>query len=185
MALCSCFFTRPCPSGTQPATATAHCVHFKARCAFFLRKNAFVKTRFSLHTRALPLYDEIFQSIKGVGPALSLPLSLLADLPELGTLNRKQIAALAGIAPLNRDSGQMKGKRIVWSGRAQLRAVLYMSTLVATKHNPIIRALYQRLLQAGKCKKVAITACMRKLLTIMNVMVKNKTKWQSPVLKAA
>ena len=127
--------------------------------------------------------DKIFQSVKGVGPTMSL--TLLTDLPELGTLNRKQIAALAGVAPLNRDSGQIRGKRVIWGGRAHLRAVLYMSTLVATQHNPTIKAFYQRLTQAGKCKKVAITACMRKLLTILNVMVRNNTKWKNPVLKAA
>ncbi len=127
--------------------------------------------------------DEIFQSVKGVGSVLSL--SLIVDLPELGTLNRKKIAVLAGVAPLNRDSGKFKGKRIVWGGRAHLRSVLYMGTLVATKHNTIIKAFYQRLLLAGKPKKVAITACMRKLLTILNTMVKNKTKWQEPALKAA
>jgi len=127
--------------------------------------------------------DEIFQSIKGVGPTTSA--TLLTELPELGELNRKQIAALAGVAPLNRDSGKVKGKRVVWGGRGQLRAVLYMSTLVATRFNPTIKTFYQRLLLAGKCKKVAITACMRKLLTIINVMVKNKTKWQDPVTKTA
>ncbi len=127
--------------------------------------------------------DEIFQSVKGIGPIMSL--TLLTDLPELGMLNRKQIAALAGVAPLNRDSGRIRGKRTVWGGRAHLRAVLYMSTLVATRHNPTIKTFYQRLIQAGKCKKVAITACMRKLLTILNVMVRNNTKWQNPVLKAA
>lgn len=123
--------------------------------------------------------DEIFQSVKGVGPVMSS--ILITELPELGELNRKQIAALAGVAPLNRDSGKIKGKRVVWGGRGNLRSVLYMGTLVATRHNPTIRAFYQRLLLAGKCKKVAITACMRKLLTILNVMVKNKTKWQDPV----
>ena len=127
--------------------------------------------------------DEIFQSIKGIGPTTSA--TLLSELPELGELNRKEIAALAGVAPLNRDSGKIKGKRVVWGGRGQLRSVLYMGTLVATRHNPTIRAFYQHLLLAGKCKKVAITACMRKLLTIINVMVKNKTKWKDPVANAA
>ena len=127
--------------------------------------------------------DEIFQSIKGVGPTTSA--TLLTELPELGKLNRKEIAALAGVAPLNRDSGKIKGKRAVWGGRGQVRSVLYMSTLVATRFNPTIRAFYQRLILAGKCKKVAITACMRKLLTIINVMVRDKTKWKDPVANAA
>ncbi|MEO5355467.1 MAG: IS110 family transposase [Magnetococcus sp. XQGC-1] len=127
--------------------------------------------------------DEIFLSIKGVGPTTSA--TLLTELPELGELDRKQIAALAGVAPLNRDSGRIKGKRTVWGGRGQLRAVLYMSTLVATRFNPTIRAFYQRLLLAGKCKKLAITACMRKFLTIMNAMVKNKTKWNQPATSGA
>ena len=105
--------------------------------------------------------------------------SLLAGLPELGTLNRKKIAALVGVAPLNRDSGKFRGKRTVWGGRADVRRVLYMGTLVATRYNPVIKAFYQRLLQAGKPKKLALTACMRKLLTILNAMLKNRTAWQS------
>ena len=120
--------------------------------------------------------DELLQSVKGVGPVLST--TLLADLPELGTLNRKKIAALVGVAPFNRDSGTMRGKRTVWGGRAQVRAVLYMGTLAATRHNPVIKAFYTRLLAAGKAKKVALTACMRKLLTILNAMIKNQTAWQ-------
>ncbi len=120
--------------------------------------------------------DEILQSAKGVGPVLST--TLLADLPELGTLNRKKIAALVGVAPFNRDSGTMRGKRTVWGGRAQVRAVLYMGALAATRHNPVIKAFYTRLLAAGKAKKVALTACMRKLLTILNAMIKNQTAWQ-------
>ena len=120
--------------------------------------------------------DEILQSAKGVGPVLST--TLLADLPELGTLNRKKIAALVGVAPFNRDSGTMRGKRTVWGGRAQVRAALYMGTLAATRHNPVIKAFYTRLLAAGKVKKVALTACMRKLLTILNAMIKNQTAWQ-------
>lgn len=127
--------------------------------------------------------DARYQSVKGVGPTMSL--TLLTDLPELGTLNRKQVAALAGVAPLNRDSGRLRGKRSVWGGRAHLRATLYMSTLVATRYNPVIRRFYQRLLDAGKCKKVALTACMRKLLTILNAMAKNETKWEDPATISA
>lgn len=121
--------------------------------------------------------DDLLQSIPGVGPVMSS--TLLAELPELGTLNRKQIASLAGLAPFNRDSGNFRGKRIVWGGRAKVRAALYMSTLVATKHNIVIRRFYERLCSAGKAKKAAITACMRKLLTIMNAMMKHHTSWQS------
>ena len=104
-------------------------------------------------------------------------LSLLAYLPELGTLNRKRIAALGGVAPFNRDSGPRRGKRSVWGGRSRLRAVLYMGALVASRCNPVLRAFYQRLLAAGKPKKLALTACMRKLLTILNAMAKSGQHW--------
>jgi transposase len=120
--------------------------------------------------------DELLRSVQGVGPVLST--TLLAGLPELGALGRKQIAALVGVAPLNRDSGRHRGKRIVWGGRARVRAALYMGTLVATRFNPVIREFYQRLLAAGKPKKVALTACMRKLLTILNAMARHDTPWQ-------
>lgn len=119
--------------------------------------------------------DKIIQSVPGVGPVLSR--TLLAFMPELGSLNRKQIAALAGVAPLNRDSGLFRGTRRVWGGRAALRSVLYMSTLAAVRCNPVLKTFYQRLLAAGKKPKVALTACMRKLLTILNVMIKNQTEW--------
>lgn len=119
--------------------------------------------------------DEILQSAPGVGPVLSV--TLMAVLPELGTLNRRQITALAGLAPFNRDSGKFKGKRAIWGGRAEVRSVLYMSTLTAVRCNPIIRSFYQRLIKAGKEHKVAMTACMRKFLTILNVMIKDGTLW--------
>ena len=119
---------------------------------------------------------KIIMSVPGVGSIMSA--SLQAFLPELGSLNRKQIAALAGVAPFNRDSGRFTGKRIVWGGRANLRSVLYMSTLTAIRCNSVIKSFYNRLVEAGKAKKVAIVACMRKLLTILNAMVKNKTLWQ-------
>ncbi len=120
--------------------------------------------------------DELLQSVPGVGPVLTS--TLLASLPELGTLTNKQIAALVGVAPLNRDSGTLRGRRTVWGGRAQVRAVLYMSAIVAARFNPVIRAFYQRLQRAGKAKKVALTACMRKLLTILNAMLKHRTPWR-------
>jgi len=119
--------------------------------------------------------DNLLRSVPGVGPVLSA--TLLADLPELGALNRRQIAALVGVAPLNRDSGNFRGKRSVWGGRAKVRPALYMGTLVAIRHNTVIRAFYQRLCGAGKEKKVALTACMRKLLTILNAMLKHRTLW--------
>jgi transposase len=131
--------------------------------------------------RQSPLWREkgnLLRSVPGVGPVLSL--TLLAELPELGDLDRRQIAALAGVAPLNRDSGTLRGKRTIWGGRAKVRAALYMGALVATQHNPLIRAFYERLLAAGKPKKVALTACMHKLLTILNAMLKHRTPWLAP-----
>ncbi len=104
--------------------------------------------------------DTLLQSVPGVGPVLAQ--TLLAQVPELGQLNRKEIAALIGVAPFNRDSGTWRGRRTIWGGRASVRAVLYMSALVASRHNPVIREFYERLLAAGKVKKVALTACMRK-----------------------
>ena len=125
--------------------------------------------------------DDLLRSVPGVGQQLSL--TLLSHLPELGALNRKQIAALVGVAPMNRDSGTMRGRRTVAGGRARLRAVLYMGALVASRHNPVIRSFYQRLLASGKAKKLAITACMRKLLTILNGMVKNGQHWNPHTVK--
>ena len=119
--------------------------------------------------------DDLLRSVPGVGEQLSL--SLLAYLPELGTLNRKQIAALVGVAPFNRDSGPRRGKRSVWGGRIRVRATLYMAALSASRYNPVLRVFYQRLLAAGKPKKVALTACMRKLLTILNAMIKSGQHW--------
>ena len=126
--------------------------------------------------------DDILQSTPGVGPVLSR--TLMSPLPELGDLNRKEIAALVGVAPFNRDSGTWRGRRTIWGGRAAVRSVLYMSTLVATRHNPVIRKFYERLLAAGKAKKVALIACMRKLLTILNAMVKNQQRWQPRASKS-
>jgi transposase len=120
--------------------------------------------------------DDLLQSVPGVGRVLSL--TLLAQLPELGRLTRREIAALVGVAPLNRDSGQWRGNRMVWGGRASVRAVLYMATLAATRANPVIHAFFQRLRAAGKPPKVALTACMRKLLTILNAMVRHHTHWR-------
>jgi transposase len=120
--------------------------------------------------------DVILQSVPGIGPVTSF--SMIADLPELGTLNRQQISKLVGVAPLNRDSGQQRGSRHIYGGRAHLRSVLYMAALTAVRHNPTIKAFYQRLRANHKPFKVAITACMRKLLSIINVMVRDSTCWQ-------
>ena len=120
--------------------------------------------------------DNLLQSIPGVGKVLSA--TILAELPELGKLNRRKIAALVGVAPFNRDSGTMRGKRSVWGGRASVRSVLYMATLVSTRFNPVIKSFYERLLAKGKAKKVAIVACMRRLLTIMNAILRTQKAWQ-------
>jgi transposase len=132
--------------------------------------------------RSSPLWrdkEDLLRSAPGVGPVLAT--TLVAALPELGTLTRQQIAALVGVAPLNRDSGTLRGRRAVWGGRAQVRTVRYMSTLVAVRHNPVLAVFYQRLRAAGKAPKVALTACMRKLLTILNAMLKHHTRW-APVM---
>jgi transposase len=120
--------------------------------------------------------DQLLKSVPGVGPVLSL--TLLGALPELGRLNRKQIAALAGVAPFNRDSGMFRGKRRTKGGRTKVRRVLYMATLTATRFNPVIRANYAHLLDLGKTKKVALTACMRKLLVILNAIIRDQRVWE-------
>ena len=127
--------------------------------------------------------DNLLRSVPGVGPVLTT--TLLGDVLELGQLNRKQIAALIGVAPLNRDSGTYRGRRAVWGGRAHVRATLYMATLTAARYNPVIRAFYERLVAAGKPKKVALTACMRKLLTILNAMIARRTAWKPPAAVSA
>ena len=132
--------------------------------------------------RESPLWrgkDNLLRSVPGIGRVVSI--TLLADLPELGTLSRHQIAALVGVAPLNRDSGRFRGKRTVWAGRARVRAALYMAALTATRYNPIIKAFYRRLCGVGKARKVALTACMRKLLIILNSMVKHQQTWTPDV----
>jgi len=123
--------------------------------------------------------DDLLQSVPGVGPVLSR--TLLGELPELGRLTHKQIAALVGVAPMARDSGTWRGRRGVAGGRAPVRTALYMAAVTAAHHNPVIRVFYQRLRAAGKPAKVALTACMRKLLTILNAMVRSGTYWRAPV----
>lgn len=126
-----------------------------------------------------PVWQEkeaLLQSVPGVGPVTSF--TLLAELPELGTLSRQKIAALAGLAPFNKDSGPRRGKRRIFGGRAGVRSVLYMAALSASKTNPVIKNFYQRLLSQGKVKKVALIACMRKLLVILNAMIRDSKPWQ-------
>lgn len=119
---------------------------------------------------------DLDDAIPGIGPTTSA--TLICNLPELGFLSQKKIAMLAGLSPLNRDSGKFKGRRKIWGGRASVRSDLYMGTLAATRYNPTIQAFYQRLNVGGKCHKVAITACMRKLLIIVNAMLRDQTLWQ-------
>lgn len=127
--------------------------------------------------------EQLLRTVPGGGPVRAM--TLVADLPELGPLGRKQIAALVGLAPLNCESGLLRGRRIVWGGRARVRAALYMSTLVAIEHNPVLRPFYERLLAAGKPKQVALTACMHKLLLALNALLRQRVAWQAPAAVAS
>lgn len=150
----------------------------KAHIAFLERELRMTDTDLGEMVRQSPAWrerDELLRTVPGVGPVLSR--TLLADLPELGRLSRRAIAKLVGVAPLSRDSGTMRGRRFVQGGRAAVRGVLYMAALVATRRNTIIREFYLRLVAAGKPKKLALVACMRKLLTILNTMVRTNTTW--------
>lgn len=152
----------------------------KTHIAFLERELRAADTDLGVMVKQSPVWrerDELLRSVPGVGPVLSR--TLLADLPELGRLSRRAIAKLVGVAPLSRDSGTMRGRRFVQGGRATVRGVLYMAALVATKRNPVIREFYQRLLTVGKPKKLALVACMRKLLTILNVMVRTHSPWDA------
>ena len=152
----------------------------KAHIAWLNTRIATLDDDLETMLRASPLWrenDDLLQSVPGIGPVCAR--TFLLELPELGTLTRQQIAALVGVAPLNCDSGPLRGRRTIWGGRAHVRTVLYMGTLVATRFNPQIKAFYQRLLAAGKIKKVALTACMHKLLTMRNAMLKHRTSWQA------
>jgi len=138
-----------------------------------------MEKRLAIHVEQQAEWTEkqiLLTSAPGVGNTLCY--TLLADLPELGCLNNREISALVGVAPMNRDSGRMRGKRRVQGGRAAIRSVLYMATLSALQCNPVIKAFYRKLIAQGKHSKVAITACMRKFITILNTMVKNKTEWE-------
>src|SRR4051812_1897956 len=121
--------------------------------------------------------EALLCSVPGVGSTVAR--TLLAELPELGTLDRRRLAALVGVAPMNRDSGTMRGRRIIGGGRATVRATLYMAALVAARVNPVIRHMYVRLREAGRPAKVALTACMRKLLTILNAIVRDRKAWEA------
>ncbi|MBA5871268.1 MAG: IS110 family transposase [Nitrospira sp. CR2.1] len=156
-----------------------------AHIAWLEKELAATHTDLTATIRKSPVWrekEEVLRSVPGVGPVLTT--TLFANLPELGTLTRKAVAALAGVAPFPRDSGTLKGRRAIWGGRAHVRAALYRAALVATRRNPVIHAFYQRLCQAGKAKKLALTACMRKLLTILNAMVKSRTPWRRAMAPA-
>lgn len=122
--------------------------------------------------------DDLLQSVPGVGPVVSK--AILSQLPEIGTLDRRQIASLTGLAPFNHDSATIRGKRAIWGGRSHVRTSLFMAALTAIRCNPVIKAFYTRLIEAGKKPKVALTACMRKLITILNSIIQHKTPWQVP-----
>jgi transposase len=153
----------------------------------FLRKQLHrLDTELEQQLRNSPLWREkenLLRGVPGVGPVLCT--TLIADLPELGALSRHQIAALVGVAPLNRDSGTLRGRRTIWGGRASVRSALYMGTLAAVRFNPLLKAFYLRLRAAGKPPKLALTACMRKLLTILNAMLKHRTPWSPPCANPA
>jgi transposase len=149
-----------------------------AHIAFLERALKTTDTDLGDHVRRSPAWrekDELLQSVPGIGRVVSF--TLLAELPELGRLSRRQIAKLVGVAPLSRDSGTLRGRRFVHGGRASVRAALYMGALVASRRNVVIRTFYQRLLRVGKPKKLALVACMRKLLTILNTMVRTQRPW--------
>jgi transposase len=154
----------------------------KAHITFLERELRMTDTDLGEMVKQSPAWreqDALQQSVPGVGPVLSR--TLLADLPELGRLSRRAIAKLAGVAPLSRDSGTMRGRRFVQGGRATVRAVLYMAALVATKRNAVIRTFYQRLVATGKPKKLALVACMRKLLTMLNTIVRTRVPWSADI----
>jgi transposase len=139
-----------------------------------------IETDLDENIRGTPIWREnenLLKSVPGVGNATAR--TLLADLPELGTLGRKQIAALVGVAPFNRDSGAWRGRRTIWGGRAGVRATLYMAALVASRHNPVIAAFYRHLRDLGKPSKLALTACMRKLLVMLNAILRDRRPWQN------
>jgi transposase len=161
--------------GKQPVRKS-----LKTHITFLERELRIADTELGQMIRRSPMWreqDDLLQSVPGVGRVVAL--TLLAELPELGRLSRRAIAKLVGVAPLSRDSGTLRGRRFVQGGRASVRAMLYMAALVATQRNAVIRAFYLRLVAAGKPKKLALVACMRKLLTMLNAMVRSKTPWHA------
>jgi transposase len=163
-------------AGTQASLAKAIAAHIP----WLNERLATLDDDLETLLRARPVWranDDLLQSAPGIGPVCAR--TLLLELPEGGTLTRQQIAALVGGALLNGDSGTLRGRRMIWGGRAHVRTVLSMGTLVATRYNPRMNAFYERLLAAGKVKKVALTACMRKFLTILNALLKHRVPWQT------
>lgn len=153
-------------------------VHLRSHLAWLQAEIEALEQQLSQAIKANPAWTEIVNRVDSApGIGFITAATLVADLPELGQLNRQKIAALVGVAPFNHDSGKQRGKRRIFGGRTSVRSVLYMATLSAIRHNPVIKAFYQRLLDKGKLKKVAITACMRKLLVILNTMVKTGQDW--------
>lgn len=152
--------------------------HIRSHLAWLQAEIESLEEQISQAISANPEWAETANRVDSVpGIGFITAATLVADLPELGQLNRQKIAALVGVAPFNHDSGKQRGKRRIFGGRTSVRSVLYMATLSAIRHNPVIKAFYQRLLDKGKLKKVAITACMRKLLVILNTMVKSGQDW--------
>jgi transposase len=157
----------------------------KKHIAYLERELRVTESELRERIEASPVWrvnDDVLQSTPAIGAVTAQ--TLLAELPELGQLRHKQISALVGVAPMADDSGGRHGPRTISGGRARVRQVLYMAALVATRHNPVIRAFYQRLLAAGKPKKVALVACMRKLLTILNAMIRDQRPWSAPLATA-
>lgn len=147
--------------------------------AFLVKELAAVDADIDTDVRASPAWretEDLLASVPGVGPVTAR--TLIAELPELGSLDRRKLAALVGVAPFNRDSGAWRGHRMIGGGRTSVRNVLYMAALVAIRHNPVVRATYQRLVNRGRPKKVAIIACLRQLLTILNAIVRTKSPWK-------
>ena len=164
-----------------PTTLPALRPRVEAHIAWLRRERDDLDGELRRRVRQSPAWredDDLLQSVPGIGPVVAT--TLIAELPELGRLNRKQIAALVGVAPLNCESGILRGRRIVWGGRARIRAALWMGTLVAVQRNPVLRAFYARLLAAGKPKKLALTACMHKLLLILNALLRQRVRWRAP-----
>ena len=162
------------------ATDSSVCKDLKVHIRWLEKRLNGVDSDLDRMIRRSPVWkakEDLLRGFKGVGPTVARTLN--AELPELGTLNRQQIAALAGLAPFNRDSGTRRGHRCIFGGRAAVRSALYMGALSAIRYNPVIRTLYERLIQAGKPPKVALTACMRKMLTILNAMVRDGRPWQA------